>query len=175
MCSSLSQICQSFCLALNPVPFVGLFVRLLAFLKYRLAYRLAGSADSTFEFRATLQSPALQAREGRIAYQVGIGLAGGREQQQRVTLFGAWKLNRDLSVSFEVPYADGRVQAIRFAGEYALSSRDRIAVALHNSRREELGLTVTFTKDLVPNASLFLRLKKDAQESSIIGGVQVKF
>jgi len=141
----------------------------------RLVYRLAGSSDSAFEFRAGLQSPSLLARDGRIAYQVGIGLSGGRVRQQRVTLFGAWKLNRDLSVSFEIPYADGRVQAIRFEGEARLSARDRIAVALSNSARNKLGLTVTFTRELVPDAGLFLRLRRDAEERSTMAGVRVRF
>ncbi len=141
----------------------------------RLVYRLIGSSDSAFEFRASLRSPSLLAREGRIAYQVGIGLSRGKVRQERVTLFGAWKLNRDLSVSFEIPYGDGRVQAIRFEGDARLSPRDRIAVALRNSQREGLGLTVTFTRNLVPDANLFIELRKDTEERSVIGGVQVKF
>ena len=141
----------------------------------RLVYRIAGSDRSVFEFKASLQSPSLLARDERIVYQVGIGLSGGRVQRQRVTLFGAWKLNRDLSVSFEIPYAGGRVERIRFEGAYAFSPRDRLAVALQNSEREPLGLTVTFTKNMVRDASLFLRLRKDAEEQSIVGGVQVRF
>ena len=141
----------------------------------RLVYRLSGSSNSAFEFRAALQSPALQAGEGRIVYQVGIGLSAGKTQQQRVALFGTWKLNRDLSVSFEIPYADGRVQAIRFEGAASLTARDRIAVALSPSRRDPLGLTVIFTRQLVPDANLFLRLQKSAEEQSVIGGVQVRF
>ena len=141
----------------------------------RLVYRLVGSQDSSFEFKAGLQSPSLLARSGRIVYQVGIGLSQGRLQRQRVTLFGTWKLNRDLSASFEIPYADGRMQAIRFEGAYAPSPRDRIALALHNRQREGLGLTVTFTRDVMPDARLFLRLRQDEQERSAIGGVQVQF
>lgn len=141
----------------------------------RLVYRLSGSSDSAFEFRVALQSPSLLAREGRITYQVGIGLAGGRTQRRQVVLFGAWKLNRDLSVSFEIPYAGGRTGTMRFEGTYALSSRDRIAVALQDSRREGLGLTVTFTKETVPDANLFLKLRSGAQERSVLGGVQVRF
>ena len=64
---------------------------------------------------------------------------------------------------------------IRFEGAYALSPRDRLTVALQNSQREPLGLTVTFTKDVVRDTSLFLRLRKDAKEQSIVGGVQVRF
>ena len=141
----------------------------------RLAYRLSGSTDSVFEFRASLQSRALQARDGRLVYQVGIAVSRQRTIQRRIALFGTWKLNRDLSVSFEVPYADGRIQAIRFEAAASLSPRDRLVVALRDRRGEPMGLTVTFTRELVPDASLFLRLRRDAEERSVIGGVQVRF
>ena len=141
----------------------------------RLVYQVEGSPDSAFDFRASLQRPSLNAREGRLVYQVGIGLSRGRTQTQRVALFGTWKLNRDFSISFEVPYAGGRVHAIRFEGTYALTSRNRIAVALQGRREEPLGLTVTFTRDLAPDAGVFLQLRKDAEEHSVLGGVRVQF
>ena len=107
-------------------------------------------------------------------YDVGIGWSRG-VRRQRVVLTGAWKLGRDLSVSFEVPYAGGRVGAIRFEGAYAMTSRDRVAVALQNSRRQRLGLTVVFTRDILPDAKLFLRLQRDAEDTAVLGGVQVRF
>ena len=141
----------------------------------RLVYRLSGFDDSAFEFTTSLRSPSLLAKDGRIEYEVGIGVSRSRTTRQRVTLFGAWKLNRDLSVSFEVPYADGRIQAIRFEGTASLSPRDQVAVALTSVRGDSLGLTVTFTRELVPDASLFLRLQADAEERSAIAGIQVRF
>ena len=140
----------------------------------RLVYRVSSGSGSEFEFRASLRSPSLAAAEGRIAYEVGIGLSRGR-RRQRVTLFGTWKLHRDLSVTFEIPYAGGRVQAVRFEGAAALSRRDRVAIALSAGRRSRVGLTVTFTRRLLPDASLFLRLQRDAEERAAIGGVQVRF
>jgi hypothetical protein len=141
----------------------------------RLVYRLLGSDDSAFEFRASLQSPSLLARDGRLIYQVGIGIAQGRTDTRRISLFGTWKLNRDLSISFEIPYAHGRVQAIRFEGAVHLGPKNRIAVALRTSERRPLGVSVTFTRELVKDASLFLRLRKDAEERSLLGGVHVRF
>ena len=149
----------------------------------RLVYRLTGSDDSAFEFTASLRSPSLLAKDGRIEYEVGVGLSRMRTERQRVALFGAWKLNRDLSVSFEMPYAGGRVQAIRFEGAARLGPRDQVAVALTHARGsppagargKPLGLTVTFTRELVPDASLFLRLRADAEERSALAGVHVRF
>ena len=142
---------------------------------YRIVYRLSGASDSAFEFRASLQSPSLTARDGRIVYQVGLGLAKSRTQQRRVTLFGTWKLRRDLSVSFDVPYARGRVDAIRFEAAYAPGDRNQLSVQLLNSRRQPLGLTVTFTRRIAPDAGLWLRLRREAGERSVLGGVRVRF
>ena len=141
----------------------------------RLTYRLTGASDSAFEFRGSLQSRSLAARQGRIVYQVGIGLTRGRAQRRRVTLFGAWKLHRDLSVSFEIPYAEGRIQAVRFEAAYALGQRNQLSVQLLNSRREPIGITVTFTRQLARDASLWLRLRRETGEQAVLGGVRVRF
>lgn len=141
----------------------------------RLVYRLAGSPAGALEFTARLRSPSLIARQGRIVYDIGVGVSGGKLEPRRVTLSGAWKLRRDLSIAFEVPYAGGRVQAIRFEGTYALTPMNQVIVALSNRWRQPLGLTVTFTRELSRRARLFLRVHRSPQETSAIGGVQVRF
>ena len=102
-------------------------------------------------------------------------LARGRRERRRLTFFGTWKVNRDLSVAFEVPYADGRIQAIQFAGSFALGPRNRIVAALSSREGEALGLTVVFTRELFPDARLFLRLQRNTEEQAVVGGVQVRF
>lgn len=141
----------------------------------RLVYRLTGSSDSAFEFKASLQSPSLLARDGRIVYQVGVGVASGRTETKRVAFFGTWKLERDLSVSFEIPYADGRREALRLQGTYALTKRNQIAVQLSDRRGQPLGLTVVFTQRVAQDASLFVRLRRQGQELEALGGVRVQF
>ena len=127
------------------------------------------------EFKASIKSPWLLAREGRIIYEVGIGVAKTRLERRQVLLFGTWKLHKDLSISFEMPSAHGRVHAFKFQGTARLNSRNQVAVSLQNNRHEPLGLTVLFTHDIVRDAGLFLRLKKSAEENSLIGGLQVRF
>ncbi len=141
----------------------------------RLVYRVEGSTDSVFEFRAALQSPSLLAANGRLVYQVGLALSGGRQITRRVALFGVWKLNRDLSLSFEVPYADGRLRTIQFYATYALTSRDRVAAPLQARDGKRLGLIVTFTRKLVKDAELFAQFEQREEERSVIGGVRVRF
>ncbi len=141
----------------------------------RLVYRIAGSDDSAFEFTASLKSPSLLAREGRIIYEVGIGVAKTRLERRQVLLFGTWKLHKDLSISFELPSSNGRVHAFRFQGTARLNARNQVAVSLYNHRHEPLGLTVLVTHDLVRDAGLFLRLKQSAEDHSLIGGLRLRF
>ena len=141
----------------------------------RLVYRLDASGKSAFDFRASLQTKSLNAREGRIVYQVGIGLSSGKTLSNRVTLFGRWKLNRDLSVSFEIPYADGRREGLRLNGTYSLSEPDAVTIALRDRRNRPMGLSVTFTRRLFKDGQVFLRLRKAGGAREAIAGVQVPF
>lgn len=141
----------------------------------RLTYRLAGSSDSAFEFKAGLQSPSLQARAGRLVYQVGVGVSGGRRAARRITLVGGWKLNKDRSVSFEIPYAHGRREAIQFHGIWNLNERNQIAVDLLDRRRQPLGVSVTFSRQFSQDARWFLRLRNEGRETEALAGVQVRF
>lgn len=141
----------------------------------RLVYRLTGSTDSAFEFKAALQSPSLKARDGRIVYQAGIGFAGGRTQTQRIALFGTWKLHRDKTVSFEIPYAQGRRQAIRFGATYAFAGKNEIAVELHGRRKQPLGISVMFSRRVLEDARWFVRVRKEGEETEALAGAQVRF
>src|SRR3989338_2429331 len=141
----------------------------------RLVYRLDGESRSAVEFQTSLQSASLNAREGKIAYQVGIRLSGGRLVRQRVTLFGAWKLNRDLSVSFEMPYTDGRLRALTCKGTYIWSTRHAVSVQLMSRRGEPLGMAVTFSRSFLDDAQLFLRLQRLGGDTEVLGGVQGRF
>ena len=141
----------------------------------RIVYRLAGTTRSAFEFRAVLASPSIAARQGRLAYQVGVQMERGVLRRQRITLFGTWKLRGGRSVSFEVPYAEGRIRAIRFEGAVSPAPGNRLIVALSTPRHEPLGLTVTWTRGLGRDADLFVRMRREAGETSVVGGVEMRF
>ena len=141
----------------------------------RLVYRLSGSSDSVFEFKASLQSPSLQARAGRLVYQLGIGISRGRSATKRVVLFGTWKLNEDKSVSFEIPYAGGRREGIRFNAAYAFTEKNEVAIELLDRQRAPLGIAVTFSRRMFDDAKWFLRLRKEGKDAEVLTGVQIRF
>ncbi len=142
---------------------------------HRLAYRLEADGRSGFEFRVGIESPSLHAKEGRLAYQAGIRLAGSRTVVTRIALFGKWKLGRDLAVEFEIPYADGRRRAIRFAGTVAMAQRNRLSIDLASRWHEPLGMTVLFTRALTDDAAVMLRMRKEGRDVEALAGVRVRF
>lgn len=139
-----------------------------------LVYRIDGSTRSTLAFQASLQSRTLHAREGKLAYQIGIRLADGRTIRRQVVLFGAWKLHRDLSVSFEMP-GTRRRQAAQFQGTYIFRDRNKVTVALADRRGEPLQLAVTFSRRWMDDAEWFLRLQRTERDTQVLGGVRVRF
>jgi hypothetical protein len=141
----------------------------------RLAYRLSGADTAAFEFAASLASRTVRAQEGKIAFDVGIGVVRTRSRLRRVTLFGDWRLQRDLSIAFEIPYAEGRVQGIRFEAVFSAGRGTQVAASLRTGLGEKLGLTLTLSRQLFRDTSLFLRVRKDAREQAVIGGVQTRF
>lgn len=139
----------------------------------QLVYRLEGTTRSTLAFQASLQSRTLQAREGRLAYQLGIRLSGGRTVTRHITLFGAWKLHRNLSVSFELP--GSRRQAATFQGTATFFSRNRLTVALSDRRGEPLKAAVTFSRAWMEDAEWFVRAQSQGREAQVLGGVRITF
>lgn len=141
----------------------------------RLVFHVEGADNSTFEFRASLRSPVLNARDGRIVYEVGVGAARRRTAPSRVVFFGRWKLHRDLAVSFELAGAGGRPQSLRFEGTYALTPRHELEVELLGRRGEPLGLAVTFSRHVMENGRGFLRVRRRGPETEAVGGLQWRF
>lgn len=137
----------------------------------QLAYRLTGTSDQPLLFRAALRHRVVLASQRALSFELG----AERGLRQTLTFFGAWKWQRDLTLSFEMPSAGGRVQALRFEGTVVRAGRNRVSLALATRRREALGLTLTLTRPLRRDAELFVRLQRDAQEASLLGGVHVRF
>lgn len=141
----------------------------------RLTYRLDVEGDSAFHFRAALQSHTLLAKEGAIRYQIGIELSGRRKPLlQTVTLFGKWKLNRNLSLDFELTPRGEGPQRIRFGTSARFLRGEEVSFFLEDEEGRPLGMEVRFKKrELGPE--LFMRLKREKAEDLIEAGGRVPF
>ncbi len=145
---------------------------------HRLTYILSKSSNSYFEFRGQIESPNLYPEEGVIKYRLGIGVKQGSMPQDRiVSLFGSWKIQRNLGVVFQMDYGREGVHKIEFGSDIYITKQDEIILSLVNNRKEPLGICITFTHKFLKKhgAEFLLRLKKNKEESRIEAGVSVPF
>lgn len=141
----------------------------------RIRYELLGASDSSFEFEAALRTPSVVARDGALLYDAGVRVARGRTRRVRIALFGAWKFGRNRAIEFEVPYASGRVQAIRLTAKTAIARRAGVELALASARGERLEFSLILARDLSKDAKLFLRATQHGDRREVLGGIQVRF
>ena len=138
----------------------------------RLTYVLDTSRDSVFRFRGTFQTSSILAKDGLLRYQVGIEVEG-RRRLQTVTLFGKWKMSRDLALEFEVAHPGGARRTIRFGATYVVNSRASISALLMDREGESLGFEVILTRDFFSSdGQAFVRLRKSLEETAVEGGLR---
>jgi hypothetical protein len=144
----------------------------------RLTYILNQSSDSRFDFRVYLESPSLLPKQGQIRYRLGIGLRPAKAALNRViTLYGAWKFNRQLGLDFQMDYGSGRVRSLEFIAKVCLTSKDEITFALLNKFKEPLALNITFTHKFLKRQGpeILLRLKRSYPEDLVEAGMRIPF
>lgn len=140
----------------------------------RLTYRLEADSESAFSFRGALQTTSIYAKKGEIRYQLGIQAASQR-RQKTITLFGKWKLSRDLDLSFEVDHAE-RGRAIQFGCLARINDHDEITVELRTHSGRRLGAQLIWTKDILSqDAQVFVRLSRLVNESRLEAGYKRRF
>lgn len=139
----------------------------------QLVYTLTGDSDAAFRIRGAFQSKSLLAKEGAIRYQAGIEAAGKRSGTRTLTLFGKWKVSRNLALVFEIEYGDGRRKAIRFGGEFEIGKPNQIAVQLTSAAGKPLGVELILSREFLGrDTSAFIRLVRDSAESRAEAGVR---
>jgi len=144
----------------------------------RLVYILEGSLTSRFEFKVQLESPILYPKKGQIRYRIGVGIRQSRltVPGQILILYGEWKFGRDLGLTFQMDYGQGKVRAIEFGAEVNFG-RNKVIFALRNELGESLGITVTMTHKFLKtfDAQAFIRLKTYQDQCGIETGVTIPF
>lgn len=137
--------------------------------RVRISYVLSKDSDSVFRFRAS----AGIFKENYIKYELGIGQTS-REKPvtQTITLFGAWKIKKNVGLMFEVEYENKKVHAMVFGAEATLTDKDTILFKLKNDiENRDIGIHVELShKILKGDGEAFLRLLKSKRESAIYAG-----
>lgn len=144
----------------------------------RLVYRLHKEKPGSLVFRASLQSTSLRAQEGRIKYQLGVEIERDdrfKKEQLDLSIFGQWKVNRDLSLSFWVKFGNKNIESARLNVKTVISEGAFVEFETVFASGRSPKLDITFTRKLVPDTMLFLRLSRMAGDNRISGGVTVRF
>ena len=141
----------------------------------QLAYSLGVDSNSRFNFKGAFETGPIYPKKGEIRYRAGVEIKG-KTSIQTITLFGQWRLSRDLYLDFDIQYENGQRNTITFGGTYNLDSSRQITVSLKSKTREPLGLELIITQDLFgKDGASFVRLQNTLEESSIEAGVDFRW
>jgi len=133
--------------------------------KHRILYVFNKEIGSEFDFKVSVGKPAARGLE----YELGVGAA---PSQKTITLFGEWKVNKNLGLLFEMPYAEGKIQSIVFGGWGKLNKDYRLDLRLQNKAGEDLGIDVKLSRRILEGqGEAFIRALRSQREVSIVAGV----
>ena len=144
----------------------------------RLVYIFEGSSTSRFEFKVQLESTTFYPKKGEIRYRISVGLRQSRltAPGQILIFYGEWKFGRDLGLTFQMDYGQGKIRAITFGAEVTFG-RNKVIFALKNEFGQPLGVTLTMTHKFLKHLDVeaFLRLKSIKKEQVIEAGITIPF
>ncbi len=146
--------------------------------KNRLSYILSTGTGSRFDFKVQFETPTVYPQKGVVKYRLGIGLKEQKPDRQRIiSLYGTWKIKRNIGLIFEIEYGRQEVYAMEFGAEVKFSEKNRVTFSLKNKKGEDLGVSVIFTRKFLQHldAELFLRLKHSRQEQGVDIGLRFPF
>ena len=143
----------------------------------RLAYVLEAGSNSAFRFRGAFQTDSIRQKQGLLRYQIGLEAEGkGRGSLPTVTLFGKWKLSRDLSLEFEVPYSSGFRRAISFGATYTWNRRTSVSARLTTPGGGPLGVELSLHREFLQGrGEAFVRLRRSLEETAAEAGARVRW
>ena len=113
----------------------------------KLTYILSTGSDSKFDFKAQIETPTIYPKEGVIKYRLGVGLKGLSPKgtvPELISLYGTWKINRDVGVTFDMEYAKGQIRSLDFGAEVNFNKDNEAVFNLKNDFGENLGISVVF-------------------------------
>ena len=132
--------------------------------KYRILYVLNKQINSQFDFKVSLGKPLKRGLE----YEIGIG---STPSKKKITLFGAWKINKKLGVIFEMPYKKGKLKSVVFGASCKFGDGYNVDFRLKNKLGKDLGIDIKFSKKILKDqGEIFLRGITSGKEKQIVLG-----
>jgi len=135
----------------------------------RLIYVLNKQTGSGFDFKISLGKSAKYGLE----YEIGIG---ARPKRKKISLFGRWKVNRRLGLTFEMPAENGKITRLIFGAKLKLQNNTYLEARLKNSFGKDLGIKVRLSKTILKGiGETYLEALKDGQVISLVAGVGLRW
>lgn len=137
--------------------------------KARVSYLLEGDLASAFNFKI---SAGIFTKD-YIKYELGIGIGHKASPIKRtVTLFGRWRLKRNIGLLFEVKYEGKKVKAILFGADVVLIGGGMVLLKLKsNADNKDLGIEFEISKKILEGTGeIFLRALASEHELACYAG-----
>ena len=133
--------------------------------KHRIIYVLNKEIESEFDFKVSIGKPA----ERGLEYEIGVGAGLSKKT---ITLFGEWKVSKNLGLLFEMPYAEGKINTVIFGAWGKLDKNLNLEIRLENRVGEDLGIDVKLSRRILEGqGEAFIRALKSQKEVAIIAGI----
>jgi hypothetical protein len=133
--------------------------------KHRIIYVLNKEIKSEFDFKVSVGKPVGRGLE----YEIGVGVAPSKKT---ITLFGSWKVSKNLGLLFEMPYEEGKIRSVILGGWGKLDKNYTLELRLQNKIGEDLGIDVKLSRKILEGqGEAFIRALRSQKEVSIIAGV----
>lgn len=135
----------------------------------RISYVLSGDTDSVFDFTVS----AGVFKEDYIQYEVGIGLADRWKPALRtIRLSGAWKPKKGTGLVFEIEYENGKIDAVVFGADVALTDKGTISFRLKDTaHKRDLGVVLELSQKILKGGGeAFLHMLASRREAAIYAG-----
>jgi hypothetical protein len=137
--------------------------------KTRLSYILNQEIGSGFEFTASVARPLKRGLE----YEIGIGV---HPRKKKILLFGSWKINPQVGLSFEMPAEEGKIKSILFGADCKLGKNRTLELKLRNSFHKDLGINLKFSQAFFKGqGTAFVQALKEKKEISIFAGMGLRW
>jgi hypothetical protein len=133
--------------------------------KHRIIYVLNKEIESELDFKVSVGKPA----DRGLQYELGVGVVPSKKT---ITLFGRWKVSKNLGLLFEMPYEEGKVHSVVLGGWGKLGKNHKLELRLENKIGEDLGIDVKLSRKILEGqGEAFIRALKSKEEVSVVAGV----
>jgi hypothetical protein len=141
----------------------------------RLTYILDIKNNTSFTFKAYLETPSLIGKRGVIKYRIGFGLKGSKLfKSEIITFYGVWKFSRVTGLSYEMDYGQQKIKAIRFRAFVRVQKKNKITFGLRSREGNNLGINLEFSRSFLKDkASWFVRLFAEGENRGVKAGVEI--